>query len=112
MHHSEVRTVIGAVAACVIIIADAFTLCTGIVFGLTEEGVLRRGPLVYLPFIVAGLYGVCLIAVLYLQSNRLYTELFPIAFLALAFASGLIFPFFASLTACLYAFAPRLFTAF
>ena len=72
---------------------DILSIFTGIVFGLTEEGVLRRGPLGYLPFIVAGLYGVCLVVILYRQSNRLYTELIPIIFLALAFASGLILPF-------------------
>lgn len=81
------------IPAILLAVLNIISIFTGVVFGLTEEGVLRRGPLGYLPFIVAGLYGVCLIAVLYLQSNRLYTELFPIAFLALAFASGLIFPF-------------------
>lgn len=72
---------------------NAISIFTGIVFSLSESGTLQRGPLGYLPFIVAGLYGAWLIYILYRQSNRLYTEIIPIAFLALAFASGLILPF-------------------
>lgn len=81
------------IPALVLTALNAVSIFTGIVFGLAEDGTLLRGPLGYLPFIVAGLYGVSLIYVLYRQSNKLYTELVPIGFLALAFASGLILPF-------------------
>ena len=47
----------------------------------------------YLPYIVAGLYGVYLILILYKNSNKLYTEIIPIAFLGFAFASGIVLPF-------------------
>ena len=72
---------------------NVVSIFTGIIFGLAEDGSLLRGPLGYLPYIVAGLYGAYLIYVLYMQSNKLYTEIVPITFLALAFASGLILPF-------------------
>ena len=66
---------------------------TGVVFSLSEDGALQRGPLGYLPYIVAGLYGVFLLWALYRKSNKLYTEIIPIAFLGLAFASGIFLPF-------------------
>lgn len=69
------------------------SIFTGIVTSLNEDGTLRRGVLGYLPFIIAGLYGINLIWVLYRRSNKLYTEIFPIAFLGLAFASGVFLPF-------------------
>lgn len=81
------------IPAAVLAVLDIVSIFTGIVFGLAEDGTLLRGPLGYLPFIVAGFYGVSLICVLYMQSNKLYTEIVPIAFLGLAFASGLILPF-------------------
>ena len=72
---------------------NILSIFTGIVFSLDEGGRLHRGPLGLLPYIVAGLYGVCLVFVLYKRSNKLYTEVVPIAFLAFSFASGLILPF-------------------
>ena len=81
------------IPALLLMVINIISVFTGIVSSLAEDGTLRRGPLGYLPFIVAGLYGISLIYTLYRQSNRLYTEIVPIAFLALAFASGLILPF-------------------
>ena len=72
---------------------NILSIFTGIVFSLDESGTLRRGPLGLLPYIVAGLYGVYLVVVLYRRSNKLYTEVVPIAFLAFAFASGVFLPF-------------------
>ena len=82
--------VIPVIALTGINILSAFT---GIVFSLDENGTLHRGPLGLLPFIIAGLYGAYLIFILYRRSNKLYTEIVPIAYLALAFASVLFLPF-------------------
>ena len=72
---------------------DFISIFTGIIFSLSENGTLQRGPLGYFPYIVAGLYGAYLLYVLYKRSNKLYTEIIPIAFLGLAFASGVFLPF-------------------
>jgi diguanylate cyclase (GGDEF)-like protein len=74
-------------------VINFISIFTGIVFSLAEDGTLQRGPLGYLPYIVAGLYGVSLIYSLYKNSNKLYTEIVPIVYLALAFASGVFLPF-------------------
>ncbi len=81
------------IPAVVLVVLNVVSVFNGIVFGLSEDGSLLRGPLGYLPYIVAGLYGAYLVYTLYMQSNKLYTEIVPIVFLALAFASGLILPF-------------------
>lgn len=81
------------IPAILLTVIDFISIFTGIVFSLADDGTLQRGFLGYLPYIVAGLYGVRLIYTLYRESNRLYTEIIPIAFLAVAFASGLILPF-------------------
>ena len=72
---------------------NIISIFTGVVFSLADDGTLQRGPLGYLPYIVAGLYGAFMVCVLYRNSNRKYTEIIPIAFMGLAFASGLILPF-------------------
>lgn len=81
------------IPAILLTAVNIISIPTGIVFRLDGGGALVRGPLGYLPYIVAGLYGVSLIWILYRNSNRLYTEIIPIAYLGLAFASGLIMPF-------------------
>ena len=81
------------IPALLLIVVNIISAFTGIIFKLDSKGTLIRGPLGYLPYVVAGLYGVYLIWSLYRQSNRLYTEIVPIAFLAFAFAGGLILPF-------------------
>ena len=72
---------------------NILSVFTGIVFSLDENGTMHRGPLGLLPYIVAGFYGVYLVLVLYKRSNKLYSEVVPIVFLAFAFASGLFLPF-------------------
>ena len=81
------------IPAIVLAAINILSVFTGIVFSLDENGILRRGPLGLLPYIVAGLYGVYLVYVLYTRSNKLYTEVVPIVFLAFSFASGVFLPF-------------------
>lgn len=81
------------IPALFLIVINIISIFTGVVFSLADDGTLQRGPLGYLPYIVAGLYGVFMVCVLYRNSNRKYTEIIPIAFMGLAFASGLILPF-------------------
>lgn len=72
---------------------NILSIFNGIVFSLDENGNLQRGPLGLVPYIIAGLYGASLVFILYKRSNKLYTEVVPIAFLAFSFASGLLLPF-------------------
>ena len=81
------------IPALFLIVINIISIFTGVVFSLADDGTLQRGPLGYLPYIVAGLYGAFMVSVLYRNSNRKYTEIIPIAFMGLAFASGLILPF-------------------
>ncbi len=81
------------IPAAALTVINVISIFTGVVFGLAEDGTLQRGPLGYLPYIVPGLYGVYLIFVLYKKSNKLYTEIIPLVFLGLAFASGVFLPF-------------------
>lgn len=74
-------------------VVNILSIFTGIVFSIDETGALERGVLGYLPYIAAGLYSIALVAVLIKQSNKQATEIIPIAFLAFAFASGLVLPF-------------------
>ena len=59
-------------------VVNILSIFTGIVFSIDETGALERGVLVF---------------VLIKQSNKQATEIIPIAFLAFAFASGLVLPF-------------------
>lgn len=77
----------------VLAIVNIVSIFTGIVFSINDAGDLLRGPLGYLPYIGVGLYSVVLIYILIKQSNKHMTEIVPISFLALAFASGLVLPF-------------------
>ena len=81
------------IPAVVLLIVDIVSIFTGIVFKIDDENQLVRGPLGYLPFIVAGLYFVFLIFILIKRSNKRSLEIIPIVFLGVAFASGLAFPF-------------------
>jgi hypothetical protein len=74
-------------------ILNFVSIPTGIVFSLGNSGELIRGALGYLPYIGVGVYAVILIFVLIWQSNKQPAEIIPIAFLALAFSSGLVLPF-------------------
>ena len=66
---------------------------TGIVFALGENGQLIRGPLGYLTYIAVGVYCFILVFTLYMQSNKLMTEMIPILFLCFSFIAGLCLPF-------------------
>ena len=81
------------IPALILIVINIISIFNGIAFSLADDGTLQRGPLGYLPFIVAGLYGAALILILYRNGSRQRTDIIPIAFLGLAFASGLILPF-------------------
>ena len=81
------------IPAIILVVINIVSIFTGIVFSLDDAGSLRRGPLGLLPYIVAGLYGVSLVYILYKRCNKLYTEVVPIAFLSFAFASGVFLPF-------------------
>lgn len=74
-------------------IINVISIFTGIVFSIDDEGKLVRGVLGFLPYVGVGLYSVVLILTLILQSNKQVNEIIPIAFLAVSFSSGLIFPF-------------------
>ena len=72
---------------------DLLSVFNGIIFSLGDDGSLERGPLGYLPYIMVGIYAVLLVYLLIKQSNKRPTEIIPIIFLCLAFASGLVLPF-------------------
>ena len=81
------------IPAILLTVIDFASIPTGIVFNIGEDNSLVRGSLGYLPYIVAGCYCVFLIWLLVMRSNKQLTEIIPIVFLAVAFASGLVFPF-------------------
>lgn len=81
------------IPAAVLAVVDIVSIFTGIVFSVDESGEMTRGVLGYFPFIITGLYCAFLIYILYHRSNKRALEIIPIVFLAVAFLSGLIFPF-------------------
>lgn len=81
------------IPSIILAVIDFISVFTGIVFRIEEDNSFSRGPLGYLPFIVAGLYCVGLVYLLINKSNKKWMEIVPIAFLSLALLSGLVFPF-------------------
>ena len=81
------------IPAIILTLINFVSIFTGVVFSVGEDNVFTRGALGYLPFIVAGGYGLFLVYLLIKRSNKQWIEIVPIIFLAIAFASGLIFPF-------------------
>ncbi len=81
------------IPSILLIFVDFLSIKNGIIFSVTEDGAFKRGPLGYLPFIVAGIYCVQLICLLVKRSTKQITEIIPIVLLAFAFLGGLIFPF-------------------
>ena len=77
----------------ILVILDFVSIFTGIVFSISEENKLVRGPLWLAPYIFVGLYAVFLIYLLIRRSNKKVIEIVPIVFLAVALGSGLILPF-------------------
>lgn len=80
--------------AIVLTVLDIISIFTGIVFEVSSDNTLIRGPLAFLPYIIAGLYCLALIAILIRRSNKRLMEIVPIVFLSLTLASGVILPFF------------------
>ncbi len=80
------------VPAIVLAIINIISIFTGIVFSIDSDGTLKRGVLGYLPYIGVGGYSIFLIYILFKQSNKTASEILPIAFLAFALLTGLIFP--------------------
>ena len=81
------------IPAVILTVLDIISIFTGIIFSLEEDGTLKRGFLGYLPYIMVGGYSFLLVYLMIKRSNKRPTEIFPVAFLCLAFASGLILPF-------------------
>ena len=81
------------VPAALLLIIDIISIFTGIVFKIDSNNNLVRGPLGYLPFIIAGLYCAYLIYILIKRSNKRALEIIPIVYLAFALISGVVFPF-------------------
>ena len=81
------------IPAILLTVVDFVSLFTGIVFIIGEDNSFSRGPLGYLPFIVAGLYCFALIVLLIRRCNKKLLELVPICFLSFALFSQLVFPF-------------------
>ena len=81
------------IPAMILGVINLASIPTGIVFDVGEDNELVRGTLGYLPFIVSGGYCLFLIGLLLRRSNKRLMEIIPIAFLGLAFVSGLVFPF-------------------
>ena len=82
------------IPAAVLLIIDVVSIFTGIVFDIKNVSELVRGPLGFLPYIVASLYMIFLIYILIKRSNKRAIEIIPIVFLTFALLSGLIFPLF------------------
>lgn len=82
------------IPAAILLILDIVSVFTGIVFSIDEATNDRvLGPLGSLPFVIAGLYCAFLIYILVKRSNKRALEIIPICLLAVAFISGLVFPF-------------------
>ena len=81
------------IPAVILAVLDLVSIFTGIVFRISDDGTLIRGPLGYLPYIMVGFYSVLLVYQLLKRSNKRISELFPIAFLSVSLVSGLILPF-------------------
>ena len=81
------------IPALILTALDIVSIYNGIIFGLDDDGKLQRGILGYLPYIMVGVYSALFVYLLLKRSNKRPEEIFPVAFLCFAFASGLILPF-------------------
>ena len=81
------------IPSIILTVIDFVSIFTGIVLRIDENNTFSRGPLGYLPFIVAGAYCAALVYFLFKRCNMKLMEIVPIAFLSLALLSDLIFPF-------------------
>ncbi|MBP5733563.1 MAG: hypothetical protein J6W66_07060, partial [Lachnospiraceae bacterium] len=87
------QSVLIFIPSVVLAVLDFVSIFTGIVFRIGADNSFSRGPLGYLPFIVAGLYCLALVYLLLRRCNKIWMEIVPILFLCLAFISELVFPF-------------------
>lgn len=81
------------IPSIVLALIDIVSIFTGVVFRIEADAGFTRGPLGYLPFVVAGLYCVALVYLLVKRSNKKWMEIIPIVFLSVALLSELVFPF-------------------
>ena len=81
------------IPSIVLALIDIVSIFTGVVFRIEADTGFTRGPLGYLPFVVAGLYCVALVYLLVKRSNKKRMEIIPIVFLSVALLSELVFPF-------------------
>lgn len=71
---------------------NVISIFTGIVFSISGDNKLVRGPIGYLPYVAVGIYSILLVYFLFKQSNKQATEIIPIVFLLGTFVSGLVLP--------------------
>ena len=81
------------IPAVLLTFIDFISIPTGIVFRLDESGVMKRGPLGLLPYVVVGIYCVLLIFFMIRHSSGQSTEVIPIVYFCFAFFSGIVMPF-------------------
>lgn len=81
------------IPALALLIVNIVSIFTGIVFSINDSYEMVRGPVGFLPYIICALYMAFLIYLLIKRSNKRLIEIIPIIFLAIALASGVIFPF-------------------
>ena len=83
------------IPSLVLAVINIISIFTGIVFSIDDatQEMQRAFILGYLPYAGVAVYSFFLVFVLIRQSNKQASEIIPIVFLALTFASGLVFPF-------------------
>ena len=81
------------IPAIVLTAIDFISIPTGIVFYIDDLGIMRRGALGLLPYVVIGFYCIWLIILMIRHSSKQATERIPIIYLCFAFFAGIIMPF-------------------
>ena len=81
------------IPSVVLALINFISIFPGIAFRIDENNVFHRGPLGFLPFIIAGLYCVALVFLLFKRCNKHAEEILPIVYLCISFAASLLFPF-------------------
>ena len=81
------------IPAMVLTIIDLISVPTGIVFWIDDNGVMQRGPLGMLPYIMVGAYCIFLLYLMIRHSSKQVAERIPIIYFAFTFLAGIIMPF-------------------
>ena len=81
------------IPALLLTVIDFISIPTGIVFRIDDTGVMQRGPLGLLPYIMVGIYCVLLVLLMIRNSSRQSAEIIPIVYFCFAFLTGIIMPF-------------------